>query len=624
MGIEKFFNTLHSSYKSKLITPFTNTTADILFFDFNSIIHKISAQTVSDLNYLYKILLISANYPSDKLTKYFINKYKNYQNIFYLSIDFLQTPTGISQLISDLKNIDINTVIIVQIIKHIEFYISTISKLQYVYISIDGVPSIGKIMEQRHRRYIGEIINYKNSKKILAFNFPNKLSEEYPYNYPSYYQTKFNFPKLNISPNTSFMHKLIKAIKNHNFPVPVQINDDSISGEGEFKIINFIRLYNDLFLDKKIIIYSPDSDMILLSSILPHDIHILRHDQQDNTDYIMSAEIFKRITTKYISNKNDINQSIINDVIFIFTIFGDDFLPKLECIQVNYHYDKILNIYKDIYQDGYIIQDNQINLKQLKNFINELSKIELSLFNQTYNLKLTDINNFEKTSYLRKKSSSFNDDPLDGKIINNVNKDIHDSNYLEEKYNVSFFIYPRNEYYKHYDMTPDSSKEYITGLSWIFNYYFNNNLDYSWFYPYEKAPLIYDINKYIDTLNTLPSIKLDYPLLFTPIEQSIYTSPIDITSILSSKYQYSAEQFYKTLGSKFKNILNDIGEVDCNNSNYLSKCSLLKINHPIYKLSPQEFIKKFRTYSSTNEFLKFVKYYEVTNDPYFYNILSKK
>ena len=41
--------------KEKLITSFKKSSADILFFDFNSIIHKISSQTVSDLNYLYKI-----------------------------------------------------------------------------------------------------------------------------------------------------------------------------------------------------------------------------------------------------------------------------------------------------------------------------------------------------------------------------------------------------------------------------------------------------------------------------------------------------------------------------------------------------------------------------------------
>jgi energy-coupling factor transporter transmembrane protein EcfT len=64
--------------------------------------------------------------------------------------------------------------------------------------------------------------------------------------------------------------------------------------------------------------------------------------------------------------------------------------------------------------------------------------------------------------------------------------------------------------------------------------------------------------------------------------------------------------------------------INCNNSNYLSKCSLLHINHPIYKLTPLEFIKEFRTEATSSEFIKLVKYYEITNDPYFYDILKKK
>ena len=237
MGIERFFNTLLSSNKTNLITPFVKTSADVLFFDFNSIIHKISSQTVSDLNYLYKILLILHKFPSSKLIQFFMNKYKNYDKIFHLSIDFLNTPSGILQLINDLYSIDINTIIIHQIMKQIEYYISQISNLQFVYLSIDGVPSIGKIMEQRHRRYIGEIINHLNYEKIKSIEY-----SDCPYDYLQYYDTKFVFKKLNISPNTIFMKKLIKSIKNHNFPIQVQINDDFVSGEGEFKIIHFIFL----------------------------------------------------------------------------------------------------------------------------------------------------------------------------------------------------------------------------------------------------------------------------------------------------------------------------------------------------------------------------------------------
>jgi len=635
MGVEKFFNTLKSSYKSKLITPYnpiTNKTlSNILFFDFNSIIHKISSQTISDLNYLYKILLISSKYPSPKLINFFENKYKYYQSIFHLSIDFIHTPSGILQLINDLMKINPHLIIIHQIIKSIEHYISNFYDLQFVYLSLDGVPTISKIMEQRHRRYIGEIINNQISKKINKYDFPSELSEEYPYDYIKYNQTKFTFLKLNISPGTTFMKQLVKSIKKHTFAVNIQINDDTVSGEGEYKIINYIRTYENLFFNKKITIYSPDSDMILLASILPHDIDIIRYDQQNNQDYILSTEIFKLLINEYISGSNKINQNIIDDIIFIFTIFGDDFLPKLEAIQVNNQYEKILDIYKDMYKSGYIINygdtEKTINLKQLQLFFNELEKIELpnllDMFNVKNPNKIISLDTISTKEYTRKKNSSFNNDPLDNKVINEFNKDIHDSNYLEEKYSIKYYLYPKNTFYNKYLIDPQTSvKEYINGLTWIFNYYFNNKLNYNWYYPYEKAPFIEDIVKYLNNLVKLPILEETYPLLLSPIEQAIYTSPIEITELLSKKYQNMTKKFYKKYD--LTNILNKINTINCNNSNYLSKCSLLYINHPIYKLSPIEFIKEFRTDETSNEFIKLVKYYEITNDPYFYDILKKK
>jgi 5'-3' exonuclease len=629
MGVEKFFNTLVSSYKSKLVTTFNTTNADILFFDFNSVIHKISAQTISDLNYLYKILLISSNYPSEKLITFFKNKYKLYKDIFYLSIDFIYTPSGIQQLITDIKKININTVIIYQIIKTIESYINKINNLQQVYISLDGVPTIGKIIEQQHRRYIGEIINYQISKKINNYNFPDKLSEEYPYDYIKYYNTKFNFLKLNISPGTKFMKDLVKSIKNHNFPVTIQINDDTISGEGEFKIIHFIKLYQNLFFNKKIVIYSPDADMILLSAIIPStiDINIIRYDQQQNQDLFLSTEIFKLLLTEYIDNTKNINQNIVNDIIFIFTIFGDDFLPRLESIQVNLHYEKILDIYKKIYinNKSYIIQDNKINLTNLQAFFKELNEIEVPNLLYLYRIKdkISNIEDLPTTNYIKKKESSFNNDPLDGKIINTFNKDIHNSNYLEEKYSITYYLYPKKTFYEKHEMNSNNSvDQYINGLQWIFNYYFNDELNYSWYYPYEKAPFIEDIYNKLLKLDSIELSSKDTPLLFTPIEQAIYTSPIEITNLLAPKYQNMTKKFYQKY--KLSNILESLDTINCDNSNYLSKCSLLKIDHPIYKLSPLEFIKEFRSDSTSKEFIKLVKYYEITNDPYFYDIIQKK
>jgi hypothetical protein len=170
-------------------------------------------------------------------------------------------------------------------------------------------------------------------------------------------------------------------------------------------------------------------------------------------------------------------------------------------------------------------------------------------------------------------------------------------------------------------MDPDNSvKEYINGLIWIYNYYYQNKLNFSWYYPYEKTPFIEDISNYLNKLESLPVLKEEYPLLLTPIEQSIYTSPIEITDLLSKKYQHMTKKFYKKYN--LTNILDTINKINCNNSNYLSKCSLLNIDHPIYKLSPKQFIKEFRTESSSKEYINLIKYYEITNDPYFYNIIK--
>jgi hypothetical protein len=236
-------------------------------------------------------------------------------------------------------------------------------------------------------------------------------------------------------------------------------------------------------------------------------------------------------------------------------------------------------------------------------------------------LNLSDLPNI---NYVRNKESSFNNDPLDNEIINSFNKDIHDSNYLEEKYSVTYYLYPKETFYKKHNMNIDQScNDYINGLSWIFNYYFNENINYGWYYPHEKAPFIENIYENLLKIDTIDNLKIDkQPLLFTPIEQAIYTSPIEITQLLSSKYQNMTKKFYKKY--KLINILDTLDKINCNNSNYLSKCSILNIDHPIYKLSPIEFIKEFRTDSTSKEFIKLIKYYEITNDPFFYNIIQKK
>ena len=61
-------------------------------------------------------------------------------------------------------------------------------------IAIDGVPTFAKIMEQKKRRYIGDLL----SQLMKKFELP------------------FEWSKINISPGTEFMNKMSK-IYQQNF-----------------------------------------------------------------------------------------------------------------------------------------------------------------------------------------------------------------------------------------------------------------------------------------------------------------------------------------------------------------------------------------------------------------------
>ena len=55
---------------------------------------------------------------------------------------------------------------------------------------------------------------------------------------------------------------------------------------------------------------------------------------------------------------------------------------KLETINVKNNYDTILQVYQHIYQDGYILDTNTINISQLKKFFIELEK-KVNISNNT-------------------------------------------------------------------------------------------------------------------------------------------------------------------------------------------------------------------------------------------------
>ena len=348
MGVEQFFSTVNRNFNVVNNISLENNESAIitsyLLFDFNSIIHDTSAILLDELNKNSK-----KNYNNDEIELLIIERVNDF-------------------IINVLNKLDL-------------------SKLKLMYIALDGTPSLSKMLEQKKRRFIGD--------------FQSQLLEPY--------KSTFSWSKNNISPGTLFMNKITKFLSNiksvinkekikendlildldkYNFYNKInkfEYSDTNAPGEAEMKIL-------DLMVDlpnEPIIFYSPDSDVILLSliSIKSTYITILKFDRNIQGLSMINIELFKQSIYNYcyerLNKKLDII-NLINDIVFIFTIFGNDFIPRCEAINTSQDFLFLIDLYLIIYIDnGNIIINNKISNQPFFNFLSLLKKHEKRLLIRT-------------------------------------------------------------------------------------------------------------------------------------------------------------------------------------------------------------------------------------------------
>lgn len=324
MGIERFFSTLRKGkddfFKDMIFPYINNINIKNLFIDMNSIIHNVSS------------ILLKKHIHSNTIEfeKELVNMILSY--------------------IIELKDM--------------------FSNINFVYIAIDGVPSLPKINEQKNRRHISMIVS------MLL----NKIDPE----------TKpFEWSKDNISTYSEFMNKLVENMSNKSNTKKfnkIIISDHTEPGEGEMKIIKYIKENNI----NKAIVFSPDSDMVLLLGLLDrtnkNEYILLRNDNnktevKDDLIYYTynytNIKPFHNFLLKYLET-NDSN--VIKDIIFIFSLFGNDFIPKLECIRIESDIRLFLEIYKfNLKENGMILNFSEkatINHQSFISFLELLRVVE--------------------------------------------------------------------------------------------------------------------------------------------------------------------------------------------------------------------------------------------------------
>lgn len=462
-----------------------------------------------------------------------------------------------------MNKVNIEKGLIEQIIKDTIYVVTNLVKpTTLLYLAFDGPPPRAKMEQQRLRRYKG----YQGS------IFQNELKKKYGLDSEQYFNTTA------LSPGTVFMSKLStalqKAIKENKFrsknsdkEFTVILSDTTVPGEGEHKIIPYIK-YN-LENKKDICIFSDDADLILLAMTLAdkeHRINILKTqglpDEYKETGFLyLKVNDVENKLYEFIGLKDFNKIRVLYDYVFILSLFGDDFVKHIPSLSLTNpkHQEMLLNIYKQTLKKH---KRHLIQLKENKNnkknvlinnhfFIDlliELAKREQTSlqFEQTKLKRVCSkpyIDRDERTGYEYEMAAFEHsyycqkENPFYDEYHNEINK----INYFQDKYLWKkqyyeyFFGFKNNNYNKGRSKI---CKSYIDTLRFTIEYYVNS-IPPSWtfFYPYRVAPFVSDLvtnlkqNKMnINKVNFEPSKPC------TPFQQLMLIIPPQLSHYLPKEY----------------------------------------------------------------------------------------
>jgi 5'-3' exonuclease len=621
MGIPGFFNSISKNYKigissaQKIINP-------NIYIDFNSLIYT-AKYIVQDLLLNYVKSILKLEYKTDLDFSLIPSSLKDALSKESLNTDAIEDRDALHLLTSlrEMRDQMIFTTI-GTLLSNI--LIQTVDPKVLLYI--DGVPFIGKMIEQRKRALLSGLI-VRGKEIIIEHTKPDKTTLYIS----NIIEPLITLDKNVIKPGTFFMNKLLTWLRS-KYP-DWYMDDFTINGEAEHKIINDIiknkpskRLREALPLCpiNDILVYSPDADMIilLLPLILSNKIYLVR-DSIDKTVYSLDKlkeDIIEHLIS-LIKNESKLKKSVkeykqrlIYDICFIYNIFGNDFLPKLDNVNIYekttltrilMQYSKYLHseIAKFNFTDIFLITEtNNVNWYGYTKFLELLNK-------EFTNPKIE--KSFIYTSINKLDSSKYSDQMYS---LNNFGKGVYNKN--EDKYIWNKDFYSLNTFFETSDINSINldycigiimvdllySKKYIKELSVE-----EKQVLEIWYYPHHKAPLIQDIFKWLQQFISKDKFDIDkfkiqikshlstrlahYPKLFIPdyIYQLYYITPnydefIKLTNADKSKYpKLKYHELYEQFVSQLKwsdNKLNLSDLLDCNLQRFIDKCiPLLKINN---------------------------------------------
>lgn len=509
---------------------------------------------------------------------------------------------------------------------------------EYVYIGIDGVAPMGKILQQRQRRY-----RFLFDKKI-KLNVVNTIGELEEMIAKT--STKPNgieepvipLSSIELTPGTDYMERInnrmiayVEVLKKRNIKCIYSSYHDE--GEGEHKILQYIK--TNLEPTVPIVIYGLDADLLFLSLGLgwEYDLYVMREKQVFVNKEVDLDEVpeYNYVEVKQLHILISNLEVSTNDFIVLCYLIGNDFLPGLLTTDVKKGgLDKIFRAWDNLKKKlgiqteynnkpnennnvniakSYLVEfDNktnkyQINLELLKGIFSELLWTERYVWKNINRDKLLNQNGLELEE--REKLSKLKEEDKMEQLSEFILGQTSSTDFLE-KIEFENAI----EYYSYYlgisciDIDKLIIKkmvwDYIGGIEWCIGYYLDKCPSWTWGYNFMITPTIKDIINFFPQSNK--QIKIKYsPRTLNPVEQLVLAIPPQ-----TYKYVIESELIKKIkLNKNIGYMLPEAFQIDINKEHIFWKC---QVRIPMVEyIEFETHIKKLNIQNEKNKIYKFIK-----------------